>query len=77
MEDVTEMLYLGVVISCDGKNTKNIQYKHNKSIGTKKQIMNMVKECGKYNRMWIYLFKFYSPWKHTLWSREHAEYKRR
>ena len=35
MEEVTEMLYLGVVLSCDGKNTKNIQYKHNKSIGTK------------------------------------------
>ena len=48
MEDVNEILYLGVIISCDGKNTKNINYKRNKSIGTHKQITNMVKGCGKY-----------------------------
>ena len=48
IEGVDEMIYLGVVISCAGKNLKNIIHKGNKAIGTKKQIMNMVKESGKY-----------------------------
>ena len=48
IEGVEEMIYLGVVISCDGKNSKNIIHKGNKAFGTKKQIMNMVKESGKY-----------------------------
>ena len=41
-------MYLGVAISCDGKNEKNIIHKQNKSYGTKKQIMNMVSDLGKY-----------------------------
>ena len=48
IEEVTELLYLGVKISCDGKNIKNITFKRNKALGTHKLIMNMVKGLGKY-----------------------------
>ena len=48
IEEVPDILYLGVAISCDGKNEKNIIHKQNKSFGTKKQIMNMVSDLGKY-----------------------------
>ena len=48
MEDVKEIMYLGVAISCDGANEKNIIHKINKSFGTKKQITNMVSVLGKY-----------------------------
>ena len=48
MEDVKDIMYLGVAISCDGKNEKNIIHKRNKSFGTQKQIMNMVSKLGKY-----------------------------
>ena len=48
MEDVKDIMYLGVAISCDRKNEKNIIHKRNKSFGTQKQIMNMVSELGKY-----------------------------
>jgi hypothetical protein len=45
---VQEILYLGAVISCDGKNSKNIVHKQNRALGTQKQIMSMVKGLGKY-----------------------------
>ena len=41
-------MYLGVLISCDGRNMPNIFHKRNKSFGTHKQIMSMVSEIGKY-----------------------------
>ena len=48
MEEVQEILYLGAVISYDGKNSKNIVHKQNRALGTQKQIMSMVKGLGKY-----------------------------
>ena len=50
MEEVKEILYLGVKISDDGrkKTRKNILHKQNRAIGIKKQIMSMVKDLGKY-----------------------------
>ena len=48
LQEVEEILYLGVIISCDGRNTKNLIHKRNKAIGTHKQIMAMVKDLGKY-----------------------------
>ena len=48
MENVDYITYLGVLISCDGKNTQNINHKRNMSFGTHKQIMNMVNQIGKY-----------------------------
>ena len=48
MEEVQDMLYLGVVISCDGNNSKNINHKQNRALGTQKQIMSMVKGLGSY-----------------------------
>ena len=48
MENVEEILYLGAVISCDGKNFKNIIHKRNKAIGIQKQILIMVSGLGKY-----------------------------
>ena len=34
IKEVKEMLYLGAVISCDGKNSKNILHKQNRALGT-------------------------------------------
>ena len=48
MQEVQEMLYLGAVISCDGKNSKNIIHKQNRALGTQKHIISMVNELGKY-----------------------------
>ena len=48
IENVKKIIYLGVTISCDGKNTENINNKRNKSFGTHRQIMIMVREIGKY-----------------------------
>ena len=45
-----EILYLGVINSCDEENMKNIIHKQNKAFGTHKQIMHMVKDLGKYTR---------------------------
>ena len=48
MEEVKDILYLGVKISDTGQNHKNIIHKQNRAIGIKKQIMSMVKDLGKY-----------------------------
>ena len=48
VEHVEDIIYLGVVVSSDGKNTKNIIHKRTRTFGTQKQIMHMVKESGKY-----------------------------
>ena len=48
MQEVQEMLYLGAVISCDGKNSKNIINKQNRALGTQKQNISMVKGLGRY-----------------------------
>ena len=42
MQQVTEDTYLGDVISCDGKNTKNIQSRISKGLGIITQIMNLL-----------------------------------
>ena len=47
-EDIQDILYLGVVISYDGKHTKNILQKLSNAFGTQKQIMQRLKESGKY-----------------------------
>ena len=48
IENVKKIIYLGVTISCNGKNTENINNKRNKSFETHRQIMIMVREIGKY-----------------------------
>ena len=48
MEEVNTIMYLGVSISFDGKNTSNIIHKRNRSFGTQKQIENMVRDLEKY-----------------------------
>ena len=42
MESVTENTYLGDIISCDGKNTKNVDKRVSKGIGIITQIMNIL-----------------------------------
>ena len=42
MESVTEDTYLGDIISCDGKNTKNIDKRLSKGMGIVTQIMNLL-----------------------------------
>ena len=44
MECQDSLLYLGHVLSQDGRNMKNIIHKKNKSIGTQKQIPKMIKK---------------------------------
>ena len=48
VEDVEYIIYLGVDVSSDGKNTNNIIHKRNKAFGTQKQIMQMLRESGTY-----------------------------
>ena len=48
MEEVKQIKYLGVVISHDGKNMPDILEKKNRSLGTHKLIMNLVKGLGSY-----------------------------
>ena len=40
--------YLGFQISNTGNNMENIKTKENKAIGTRRQIISMIKGCGKY-----------------------------
>ena len=44
---VTEAVYLGDIISTDGKNTSNVKSRVNKGIGMVTQIMNILK-CGSF-----------------------------
>ena len=50
MEEKTEQVYLGDVISSDGKHSKNIQARKNKSLGVITQIMEILQKVffGKY-----------------------------
>ena len=48
MKEVKEIKYLGVVISQDGSNMPDIIQKRNKSLGTHKLIMKLVKGLGNY-----------------------------
>ena len=48
MKPVSEQKYLGIVLSKDGSNIKNIEAKRNRAIGIKKQIQFLVKGLGKY-----------------------------
>ena len=46
MEEVTQLKYLGFIISDDASNVANILDKKNKSIGTIKNIMNIIQGLG-------------------------------
>jgi hypothetical protein len=48
MEEVQNIRYLCVIISCDGKNSKKIIHKQNRALGIQKSIMSMVNGLGKY-----------------------------
>ena len=48
MESQDSLLYLGHVLSQDGRNMTNIIHKKNKSISTQKQIPKMIKNLGPY-----------------------------
>ena len=48
MEEVQNIRYLCVIISCDGKNSKKIIHKQNRASGIQKSIMSMVNGLGKY-----------------------------
>ena len=48
MEEVKQIKYMGVVISHDGKNMPDILQKKNRSLGTHKLRMNLVKGLGSY-----------------------------
>ena len=50
MEEVSEEKYLGDILTVDGRNIKNIMERKNKSIGSKNQIMGILREVyfGKY-----------------------------
>ena len=50
MEEVSEEKYLGDILTVDGRNIKNIMARKNKSIGSKNQIMGILREVyfGKY-----------------------------
>ena len=42
MQEATEETYLGDIISCDGKNTKNIKDRISKGLGIITQILNLL-----------------------------------
>ena len=42
MEEVSEEKYLGDILSVDGRNSKNIMARKNKSIGSTNQIMGIL-----------------------------------
>ena len=44
MENVSEDLYLGDIISSDGKNRKNVDKRISKGLGLITQIMNLLEE---------------------------------
>ena len=46
MPDVTEETYLGDIISCDGKNSKNIKNRISKGIGIIAQFMNIIEDVS-------------------------------
>ena len=50
MGEVTEQMYLGDIISADGRHTKNVQHRKNKALGTIDQIMQILDSIvfGKY-----------------------------
>ena len=41
MQEVTEETYLGDIISCDGKNTKNLKNRISKGVGIITKILNL------------------------------------
>ena len=49
MEEVSELKYLGFIISENASNVSNISSKKNKSIGTIRNIMNMIQGLGTYS----------------------------
>ena len=48
MNKVRSIKWFVFILSEDGKNNKNIESLRNKSLGTRKQIFNMVKGLGSY-----------------------------
>ena len=42
MQEVSEETYLGDIVSCDGKNTKNIKDRISKGVGIITQILNLL-----------------------------------
>ena len=48
IEEEESLMYLGFMLSKDGVNMKNIIYKQNKTIGTKKQIIKLIEPLGPY-----------------------------
>ena len=48
MKEVTEIKYVGVIISQNVSNMPDIMNKRNRAFGTQKMIMNLVKGLGKY-----------------------------
>ena len=46
MPEVTEDVYLGDILSCDGKNTKNIKSRISKGVGITNQIFNILENVS-------------------------------
>ena len=56
MEDVKSKKYLGDILSCDGKNLKNITERKNRGIGIVTQIMTKLEDIQGHTNCSIYLY---------------------
>ena len=48
IEEENSLIYLGFMLSKNGDNMKNIIHKHDKTIGTKKQLLKLMEPLGSY-----------------------------